>query len=74
LAGLEYNAGCWAFRAVVHSFTTTTTQRSDSIFFQLELNGIGSIGSNPLDVLTRNIYGYIKTTQIPNENNTTEFR
>ncbi len=72
LAGLEYNAGCWAFRAVVHSFATTTSQRSDSIFFQLELNGIGTIGSNPLDVLTRNIYGYIKTTQIPNENNITE--
>lgn len=74
LAGLEYNAGCWAFRAVVHSFATTTTQRSDSIFFQLELNGLGSIGSNPLDVLTRNIYGYIKTTQIPNENTITEPR
>ncbi|MHB8165735.1 MAG: LPS assembly protein LptD [Sulfuricella sp.] len=74
LAGLEYNAGCWAFRAVVHSFATTTSQSSDSIFFQLELNGIGTIGSNPLDVLTRNIYGYIKTTQIPNENNITESR
>ena len=74
LAGLEYNAGCWAFRAVVHSFTTTTSQRSDSIFFQLELNGIGTIGSNPLDVLTRNIYGYTKTTKIPNENNITESR
>ncbi|BAN36361.1 organic solvent tolerance protein [Sulfuricella denitrificans skB26] len=74
LAGLEYNAGCWAFRAVVHSFTTTTSQRSDSIFFQLELNGIGSIGSNPLDVLKRNIYGYTQTTQISNENNITESR
>ncbi|MHB1292036.1 MAG: LPS-assembly protein LptD [Sulfuricella sp.] len=74
LAGLEYNAGCWAFRAVVHSFATTTSQRSDSIFFQLELNGIGTIGSNPLDVLRRNIYGYTKTTQIPNENNITESR
>ncbi len=74
LAGLEYNAGCWAFRAVVHSFATTASQRSDSIFFQLELSGIGSIGSNPLDVLTRNIYGYTKTTQISNENNITESR
>ena len=54
--------------------TTTTAQRSDSIFFQLELNGIGSIGSNPLDVLTRNIYGYTQTTKIPNENNITESR
>ncbi|MBU1691357.1 MAG: LPS assembly protein LptD [Gammaproteobacteria bacterium] len=74
LAGLEYNAGCWAFRAVVHSFATTTSQRSDSIFFQLELNGIGTIGSNPLDVLKRNIYGYTQTTQISNENNITESR
>lgn len=72
LAGLEYNAGCWAFRAVVHSFATTTSQRSDSIFFQLELNGIGSIGSNPLDVLTRNIYGYTQTTKISNENKISE--
>jgi LPS-assembly protein len=74
LAGLEYNAGCWAFRAVVHSFTTTTSQRSDSIFFQLELSGMGTIGSNPLDVLKRNIYGYTQTTKIANENNLSEPR
>ena len=74
LAGLEYNAGCWAFRAVVHSFATATAERSNSIFFQLELNGIGSIGSNPLDVLKRNIYGYTKTTEISNENDLTQPR
>ncbi|MBZ0095458.1 MAG: LPS-assembly protein LptD, partial [Sulfuricella sp.] len=74
LAGLEYNAGCWAFRAVLHSFATTTSETSKSIFFQLELNGIGTIGSNPLDVLKRNIYGYTQTTQIANENNPSEPR
>jgi LPS-assembly protein len=74
LAGLEYNAGCWAFRAVLHSFATATSETSKSIFFQLELNGIGTIGSNPLDVLKRNIYGYTKTTQIANENNFSEPR
>lgn len=74
LAGLEYNAGCWAFRSVVHSFATATSERTNAIFFQLELNGVSSIGSNPLDVLTRNIYGYIKTTDIPNENSLTEIR
>jgi LPS-assembly protein len=72
LAGLEYNAGCWAFRAVLHSFATATSETSKSIFFQLELNGIGTIGSNPLDVLKRNIYGYTQTTQIANENNFSE--
>lgn len=74
MAGLEYNGGCWAFRAVLHSFATTTSLRSDSIFFQLELNGIGTIGSNPLDVLKRNITGYTKTTELPNENTSIEPR
>lgn len=74
LAGLEYNAGCWAFRSVVHSFTTATAERTNAIFFQLELNGVSSIGSNPLDVLRRNIYGYSKTTDIQNENSFTEIR
>lgn len=74
LAGLEYNAGCWAFRSVVHSFATATSERNNAIFFQLELNGVSSIGSNPLDVLKRNIYGYIKTTDIQNENSLTEIR
>ena len=70
LAGVEYNAGCWAFRAVVHSLATSATDRSNAIFFQLELNGVSSIGSNPLDVLRRNIYGYTKTNDIPYENDT----
>ncbi|MDD5330704.1 MAG: LPS-assembly protein LptD [Sulfuricella sp.] len=74
LAGLEYNAGCWAFRAVVHSFATATSERSNSIFFQLELNGVSSIGSNPLEVLSRNIYGYTKTNENPNENTFPETR
>lgn len=58
LAGLEYRAGCWAFRTVLHSFSTAATQRTNAFYFQLEFNGIGHVGSNPLDVLKRNIYGY----------------
>lgn len=63
LVGMEYDAGCWAFRTVLHSFSTAATQRTNAIFFQLEFNGIGHIGSNPLDVLKRNIYGYTKTNE-----------
>ncbi|MBS4095754.1 MAG: LPS-assembly protein LptD [Sulfuricella sp.] len=63
LIGMEYDAGCWAFRTVLHSFSTAATQRTNAIFFQLELNGIGHIGTNPLDVLKRNIYGYTKTNE-----------
>jgi len=58
LAGLEYNGGCWAFRIVGHTFTTAATNQASSIFLQLELNGLSKIGSNPLDLLRRNIAGY----------------
>jgi LPS-assembly protein len=67
LAGLEYNGGCWAARAVVHTLAIATDQTTNAIFLQLELNGLGQIGTNPLDVLRRNIYGYTKTSEIPND-------
>lgn len=63
LVGVEYDAGCWAFRTVLHSFSTAATQRTNAVFFQLEFNGIGHVGSNPLDVLKRNIYGYTQTNE-----------
>lgn len=64
LAGVEYNGGCWAARMVMHHFATATSQASDSIYFQLELFGLGKLGSNPLDILKRNISGYAETNQL----------
>jgi LPS-assembly protein len=63
LAGLEYNAGCWAARMVAHQFVSSTAETSKSVFFQIELFGLGSIGSNPLETLKRNIPGYARSTQ-----------
>lgn len=63
LAGLEYNAGCWAARIVLHRFVSATQEYVNSMFFQLELNGVSRIGSNPLDVLRQNITGYTKTNE-----------
>jgi LPS-assembly protein len=60
LAGFEYDGGCWAFRAVGHRFVTALSTVSTSIFVQLELNGVSRIGSNPLDVLRRNVGGYTR--------------
>ena len=60
LMGFEYNAGCWAFRVVAHKFTTAAATQVSSIFVQLELNGLSKIGSNPLDILRRNIGGYVR--------------
>ena len=58
VGGLEYNAGCWAVRIVGHQVATTTGKSNTSIFFQLELNDFARIGSNPVDLLRRNIAGY----------------
>jgi LPS-assembly protein len=64
LGGLEYSAGCWIVRAVVQQFQTATDQQTNSFFVQLELNGVARIGSNPIELLRRNIPGYtlINTT------------
>ena len=58
LAGLEYNAGCWAIRGVAQRLATKENQSTNALFFQLELSGLGRLGSNPLDVLKRSVPGY----------------
>jgi LPS-assembly protein len=58
LGGLEYDGGCWVARFVLHRLATLTAQASTSFFVQLELNGLARIGSNPLEMLKRNVAGY----------------
>ena len=58
LAGLEYNGGCWVVRGVLQRIALTQDTASTGFFIQLELSGLSRIGSNPLDVLKRNIQGY----------------
>ena len=65
LAGLEYDAGCWQTRTVVQHVTTATAQANYAIFFQLELGGLASVGSNPLTLLKRDIPGFRSSTEIP---------
>jgi len=60
LGGVEYDGGCWAFRAVAHRIATGTANAPTSFFLQLELNGVSKLGSNPLDVLRQNILGYTR--------------
>src|SRR5688572_14532658 len=40
LVGFEYNADCWALRAVLHRLRTTTERTSNSVYVQLELTGL----------------------------------
>ena len=66
LAGLEYDAGCWQARAVIQRVETATAKANYGLFFQLELGGLASIGANPLNLLRRDIPGYLSASEIPN--------
>lgn len=65
LAGLEYDAGCWQARAVIQRVETATADANYGFFIQLELGGLASIGSNPLNLLRRDIPGYLSASEIP---------
>ncbi len=58
IAGLEYNGGCWIVRGVVQRLALTQDTATTSFFIQLELSDFSRIGSNPLNLLKRNIQGY----------------
>ncbi|HEY5365118.1 MAG TPA: LPS-assembly protein LptD, partial [Casimicrobiaceae bacterium] len=61
IAGVEYNQDCWILRLVFHRLATTTVQTTNSVFVQLELNGLARIGTSPLDLLRRSVPGYLRT-------------
>jgi LPS-assembly protein len=59
LAGLEYNAGCWVFRAVVQRLQAAAQVAATGFFLQLEFNGVGQIGTDDaVTLLSRNVPGY----------------
>ena len=63
IAGFEYNGGCWVVRGVVQRLALTQDSASSAFFIQLELSDFARIGSNPLDLLKRNIQGYSPINQ-----------
>ena len=68
VAGLEYDGGCWVGRVVLQRLATQTQASNTALFFQLELNGFAKVGSNPLDILRRNVPGYGAINQPGGEN------
>ncbi len=64
IAGFEYNAGCWALRAVAQRLEAIAGSPNTTLFLQLELNDFGSVGSNPITLLRRSIPGYGKTNEL----------
>jgi LPS-assembly protein len=62
LAGIEYNAGCWVFRAVVQRVQAATQVAATGFFLQLEFSGVGQIGTDDaVALLSRNVPGYTVT-------------
>jgi LPS-assembly protein len=62
LAGFEYNAGCWVFRAVMQRVQAATQVSSTGFFFQLEFNGVGQVGTeDAVGLLSRSVPGYSVT-------------
>jgi LPS-assembly protein len=62
LVGIEYNAGCWVFRAVALQVQAAANQVNTAFVFQLEFNGIGTVGTDEaVDILRRNVPGYSVT-------------
>ncbi len=77
LAGIEYDGGCWVLRSVFDRISLPTSPQPNYAFFiQLELNGIGSLGSdaNKLNTLLyRNVPGSRSVNQIPDVNRQANF-
>ncbi|HUN69601.1 MAG TPA: LPS assembly protein LptD, partial [Burkholderiales bacterium] len=62
IAALEYNAGCWVFRGALQRIQTATQVSSTGIYFQMEFNGFGGIGSDEIvNLLRRRVPGYAVT-------------
>ena len=68
LLGMEYKADCWVFRVVAQRIPTSSTKASTGFFFQLELNGLSRIGSNPMEAIKASVPGY-QNVNLPDRNN-----
>lgn len=59
LAGIGYESCCWAVQLLARSYVhNTEDERNNSVFMQLELKGLGKLGTSVDDALERGILGY----------------
>jgi LPS-assembly protein len=66
MLGVEYKSDCcWSARVVFQRYAISGSQANTALFFQLELTGLGSLGSDPMDLINRNIPGYQPVTPAP---------
>lgn len=59
IAGLEYKGDCcWTGRVVFQRYAVAANDTNSAVFFQLELTGLGALGTDPLKLLNKSIPGY----------------
>lgn len=59
ILGLEYKGDCcWTARAVLQRYAVSAKDVNTAMFFQLELSGLGSLGTDPMGLLRNTISGY----------------
>ena len=72
ILGLEYKGDCcWTARVVVQRYAVSKEDANSAVFFQLELSGLGSLGTDPMRLLRDRIIGYESVT--PSIPDTTTF-
>ena len=63
IAGVEYKGDCcWIGRMVFQRYAVSAAQTNTALFFQLELSGLGALGTDPISLLSRSIPGYQSVT------------
>lgn len=67
ILGVEYRGdGGWAARVVMQRYAVSSKKANTALFMQLELTGLGSLGNDPMSLLSDRITGYQSvTTPIP---------
>lgn len=68
IVGIEYRGdGGWAARAVLQRYAVSAQVTNTALFLQLELTGLGSLGTDPMSLLSDRITGYQSVTPITPE-------
>ena len=63
IMGLEYRGdGGWAARVVMQRYAVSAQKTNTALFLQLELTGLGSLGTDPMSLLTDRVIGYQPVT------------
>lgn len=63
IAGVEYKGDCcWTGRVVFQRYAVSASDTNTALFFQLELSGLGSLGTDPMSLLNQSIPGYQSVT------------